>query len=628
MAARTLNWAQRVVNGPATTFGANLNASSNTALNPVTAVTAMSATAQAFEVQAGVAISIRWGGDISSLFGKAVAANTATWTLNCFNGTGQNLWELAATDTLTQVGAAIGSCDRTLTFTPTNSGTIRLFVRYRCVVTVGGAAVADINTDGGNFGSPAAVLPATSVSVDFTPGLLRAGTTLVSLVQSGGNGAGVYATFGKTIVNTLNTGHAPRSSQASQTYTISWRQVATQFASTAVPSGTTVAAAGPGLLVVNAAVTGWPNKVAFSPRLVLTPDNSTLSTANGGAGLPWNHFSTVPTGPGTVTTTLSATGKIISVTFDQAFSANNVLQHQRYLQLNVVTVNTPPDGISNATFNVTSRTAGDVGEVTHRVKDANGAGVNGIAYTTGSITMTDIGGLTATQTRAGNNLATTALGGADGWLTASTGLGGANANFLAWTGGSPRGTWHYNWVISTTNAIGLDSPASPETFTLQVTDPNIIVTAFVNGVGASAGGMRHIKPGDTLTILATATSTITKKRVTIESGSIWMTHFNVATNQLENLISATDDTSAAWILWGQTDAYVEFALVTGADPTLPSKSFAATAGWGNYPLVIRVDLVIAGVHYPFFFVREMPGSSSDHGAPATGMKIGPFFDRR
>ena len=65
----------------------------------------MSAADQAFEVQAGASISIRWGGDISALFGKAVAADTATWTLNVFYDTGQNLWETTATDSLTQTAS-------------------------------------------------------------------------------------------------------------------------------------------------------------------------------------------------------------------------------------------------------------------------------------------------------------------------------------------------------------------------------------------------------------------------------------------------------------------------------------------------------------------------------------------
>ena len=613
MAARTTGAAQRVVNGPTTTFGANLNANI-AGVNPITSLTALNATDVAYEVSAGSSISITWGGNVSALFGAGVAADTATWTMNAFYDTGQNLWETAATDTLTQVGVAIGSCNRTLTFTPTHNGTIRLFVNYKLVATaVPGTTLAQINTDGGNFGSPAEVLPATSADVGFTPGLIRAGTTLTSFAQSGGNGSGVYATYGKTIVNTRVTGHASRFAEAAFTGSVAWKQSTTTFATTTVPTSTSTSVAGPGLNVSNAATTGWPNKTAFSPTLVLSPNNSALSTANGGSGLPWNHYTSVPSGPGTVTTTTDAAGNIITVTFTGAFTADNSLIHQKYMQLNTAALNTPPDGVTDLTHNVPDRTGGDIGEISHRVKDANGAGVNGIAYTTGSITIQDINGLTAIQTRAGNNLATTTLNGAAGWVTASTGLGGANANLLAWSGAAPGGLWNYSWTISTANAVGLDSPASPVTFALQVQNPHIQVAAYFNGVGVAAGGLRHIAPGDTFKFIATATDELTGMRQTIDSADVWMTHANANTGLFENLISATDNTTAAWVAWPAANARVKFALAQdGSDVTVWSKTFSATAGWGNYPVVVRGNIVVGGVNYSLSFGRELPGSANSH----------------
>ncbi len=259
---------------------------------------------QAFEVTAGVAVTVTWGGTLAAAEYAAAPANECLWTLKVFYETSQ---ALLTNDTLqvTGVAATNWGCNRTKTFTPSVTGTVRLFVQANVFATATGQGVpiALINTDRGQFGSTAETVPAgvQDFGNGAVYGLVRIGTTLVSFAQSAG--PYTYTLPITNVVNTLTTGFAPQA--AFNTYTVSWRDhLNVQFTSNSIPASITTVTSAPNIPIdkvfpaANEAIT-----------IVVTPISSPLSTANAGSGLPWIHFapSTATTTPDSATTPHTAT---------------------------------------------------------------------------------------------------------------------------------------------------------------------------------------------------------------------------------------------------------------------------------------------------------------------------------
>lgn len=345
MAARTLGWAQRVANGPLASFGVNLNAFLGTALNPTSSNTTLTASDQAFEVTQGVPVSIRWGGNSTALFG-ASATNTQVWTLNVYYETQSvNLWETAATDTLSRTDG-VAFCDRTVTFTPTHTGTVRLFVRYRATVTATGTVISDVNTDGGTgFGGPAESLPATGASVGFTHGLVRCGCALSTLAISGLTTNPTQGYFPDTATATFTTAVAPRFADGA--YTVDWLDhLNATFASTTIAAGTSTSLATSRQIAPSTSFPAANEAVG----LKISPANSALSTANGGAGLPWVHFTAVPSTAGTVTRTNDTAGNAVAVRFAGEFNADPRLNLHAHAQSSASWPASPPDAGAPAPY--------------------------------------------------------------------------------------------------------------------------------------------------------------------------------------------------------------------------------------------------------------------------------------
>lgn len=545
---------------------------------------------QVFEVTAGVSVSFTWGGQISNATLTA-AANTVIWDFRIYDDTSQTLWEAAATDTLTQVGSS-SVISRTVVFTPTHSGTVRLYVRLRVNVTVGGALLHDVNTDGGSYGSPAEVVTASEITVLATPGLIRCGTTLAAFAQSGGNGSGVYATYSKTIVNTLTTGHAPTTAAAAQTYSVAWKNGATTFTTTTIPAGTTLTPSGGGVLVSNVL---WPI-AAFSPTLVLTPNNSALSTAVSGAGLPWVHYTTVPTTPGAVTRTDDAAGNAVAVTFTGAFTSDPRLPIVHQLQVDNSTYSTPPTsnpGISTFGQRLTTQ----IGFLAARVTDANGAGVNGLVA---DLQLWDANTLVyATGRVASAGAATVTKGGQDGW----TDLTGT-PEFYVWLDTLPGGSWQSKWVVTTANAVGLET-GDTRMLTLLASDSRINVPV---AAGCTTAPQRHWVPGLSLTVGAAAISNGVKTAFDAGTMKFSIIRFAAALGTTEYLTNP----GLTWVTGDTPDQFTMTPSAGDAKLGLYSFSGAQTSTFNFEDLIILVQVSLNSTPYFGRLVMPVYGLANQH----------------
>lgn len=591
--ARVLGWAQRYTVNARGTVQVMINGSINTALNPVQ--DNVVASAQPFEVTAGVSVSVRWGGKVNDAT-LASISNTQYWVLFLRSDITQNSFDVFAldyVDILLLANNGVATCDRTFTFTPTRSGTMRIVVQYVCDVTATGTRICNLYSDGSSFGAPgsfgAEVIPASHFSEQTAPGLVRVGTPLTAFAQSGGNGSGVYATYGKTIVDTLTTGHAPRTVEAAQTYGISWRNGATQFATTTIPAGTSLTPADAGVLVSNAL---WPI-AAFAPTLVLTPANSGLSTNAGGVGLPWIHYTTVPSAPGTVTRTNDAAGNAVAVTFAGAYTSDPRLPVVHVLQLDNSTYSTPP--LSNPTISpLGNRAATQIGFLAARITDANGVGINGL---TADLQFWDNTNLVYPFGRvASAGAATVTKGGQTGW----TDVAGA-PEFYAWSDGLPGGAWFSQWNITTPAAAGLEVGQS-RLLTLLAADTSFAMIVAAGPVTAEGD---HQHPGDTMRVTTTLISHTARTRVAPDQNSVFVTliRYSTANNRYEYL--AADGTT--WINWAGVNTVADqFAMSDAGDGATFIKDFATTGGWGVADVAaVLVQLKKGSTPYAFYVPREL-----------------------
>lgn len=463
MAARTLGWAQRAVGIAAATTSSNtLGAVTNTSVNPHNAGIAppINATDQSFEVTAGSPITIRWGGQsgVADQLGWDLTTNTTTFNLKAFYETGQSAFQAAAQ--LDTSGGIVGTgttvtFDKNTTFTPTTTGTMRLYVESITIVTAGSTAFSNANTDAGNFGSPAENLRAGATDLGFTPGLVRVGTTLVSAAINGTT-AGTQAGqpkggFGDSLSQTYVFGAAPRASDAAG-YATGYRDsTGTLFAATVL-----VGASGTSTTFTSGATT-LNNAFHASDEndgIIIVPQSSALSTANGGTGRAFTHWTTIPSTPGTVTSsadTSPGTG-IVQVNFDRSFFADPRLGAEFYMQRNDKTLHSPPDNVSDLlNYDVNFMGAADLGYMMCRLfRIPDGVGVNGISWLH---SFDDLNGQVAdvdTQTNS-----TSTQGGQVGWEND----GGVN-NFFVWNSVKPAGTWVCKRTIQTSTATGLATTAS------------------------------------------------------------------------------------------------------------------------------------------------------------------------
>lgn len=439
--AYTTGWAQRRVQNVTAQLAA-LNALLGTGTSPVT--TGLAST-KAFEVTAGVSVSIRWGySDPNNILTSSTGTNTVVGTLNLYYETQSiNLWETAATDTFTIVGGAT-SKDQILTFTPTHTGTLRIFASLLVKVTASGTTVNLINTDGGNqFSGGAETLAAGVSSTDSTYGLIRSGTTLNSLSFIGIR-TGNLAFYPDSIQDSFVTGNAPNF--ADGTYTVLWQS----------PSGTTfltqTIAAGTSTTITDTSKQVNPlNAFPASSSLiteVLTPANSSLSTANGGIGLPWIHFTSAPSSPGTVTTSLDTAGNIVAVTFTGVWTADPRVQIHCHTQKVIPITKDNPNTPSFTDINFFIISADVFKGWAHVANNASPPeNQAGFTFNMHLADPTNTSPTTSSASQGtGDNVFALNNTGSDGWVADN------NSNRISFTPIPPAGQWHY-YAANVTDGI-------------------------------------------------------------------------------------------------------------------------------------------------------------------------------
>lgn len=581
--ARTLGWAQRRVASAAT--AGRLQASTDTSVDPInTLALATDRAAGVVEVTAGVPISIRWGGVMGSGVGGS-PTNTLVWSMAAVYELGISLWEAASSDTVTDVAPALGSTvDRTITFTPTHTGTIRLVVDVNITITSTGGAFARYNTDVGQFGSNPELFPAGVTALSDTPGLVRCGCTLSSLTVNGMTGGS--AAYPDSVSNTIVTSHAP--TVADGTYAVSWRDSTTHapFATTTLPAGTTTSITDPGRTIDNT------NPIASTnTEYLLTPSNSPLSTANGGAALPWIHFVAVPATPGTVTRTNDAAGNAVAVTFNGAYTADPRCPFIHEFQINDPVYGTPPMSKNVAPARVPSQ----LGQLTERLTNALGQGINGVSW---QVDLTDPrGGAPKAKAAA----ASTTQGGQAGW----------SPSFLPWDSQLTGGSWNKLATITApANAVGLETGAS-QVVTLLSLDPAIEI--FLDLLPVIAGTEdRHLHAGDGMQVVATVMRTDTMRRITPDVGTVTaiLIRYNIALTRFEYL--AAD--KVTWVAWTGISTPADTIPLTDAGDGLTfTLQFTTTGGWTSVDvLAVAVAAKVGGTPYKKSVPRELVAANNDH----------------
>lgn len=575
MGARVLGWAQRRVQNAGASIGA-VNAYLGTGHNVTTA-----ATDQSYEVTAGQSVTVTYGyNDAAGVFLEGTSTNTTVLTCSVFYETGQTLWETAATATQTLVGSQPTSATFTLTFTPTHTGTVRLFCRMLVKTTTGGTTVSDVNTDAGNFGSPAETLVAGVTSTSWSPGLVRCGSALSSLAVTGGS---TPVSYPDALTATFTTAAAPGTSDG--TYTLAW-----QDATPATFDSDTIAAGTSTSLAANRTVDNtWPH-ASTSVGLLLTPASSGLSTANGGTALPWVHFTALPSTPGTVTGTTDAAGNYVTARFAGAFTADPRLTKVGLLQLNDNTWGTLPLSKDAALH---QRLTADLGFVAMRYRNAAGAGVNGLSV---NHSLQDL------------NALTTAITWSDTTATEGTDAGWTNT-LEPWSSALPGGTWkHTATVTAPASATGLES--GYDTLTLLARNPNYQVIAGLTHATAGNEG-DHAHAGDNLiaNLVVLNVATDTKVQIDASSAKVSLVRYNATTGYLEAL--QTDGTT--WSNW-TSGALPTFTMSASAnDAYLYQYTFTGTASWGATDIVAaQAQCLINGTSYGVDVPREMVSATANH----------------
>lgn len=580
--AYTKGWCQRRARN---TLGgqaeAAVNATTDTSIDPAngTYPQASHRADATWQVTAGQSVSIRWGGRMFGTNWNMAAANRAVWTMSAVYETstqGTNLWETAATDTVTVDGSASGdwTCDRTVTFTPTSTGTIRLFARARVEVTATSSTLSDINTDtGAGFGGPAETFPAADSALDVTYGLVRCGTALTSLTPSGFT---TPASYPDTVSLAFVTGHAPRLATSGETHTVSWRSSAdVEFQSSTIAAGTVTALPA----VTDGVDETWP--AASDPiRVRITPANSPLSTANSGTALPWVHFTSVPATPGTVShnTTTQA------VTFAGAFTADARLTADLHFQVDDDVFGLSKHSSGQTMLNTQS------GFLWPRIRNARSEGVNGLTVShsldpVNPGTAISISGATSTQ-------------------DSTAGIG----TRLDWTAAKPGGRW--DWAADITAPATIDADPylvqSGDYTTMLVVDPRLKPIISLSPVAAIEA--RHLEPGDAMKISVTVRNSETRKRVAQDSPPLAVIERYDRTAGWQYL--AADGTT--WVNWG-TDAATAHTLIQEADTLSYALTFSSTSGWTTTDIVgIDVTCLIGNTPYPEYVQRELVASSNRH----------------
>lgn len=260
--------------------------------------------------------------------------------------------------------------------------------------------------------------------------------------------------------------------------------------------------------------------------------------------------------------------------------------------------------------------ASDLGHAASQVVNARSEAVNGLGYTLTSTSVTN-GAVTSIS-------GTTAL---------SDGLNGMTALVEVCPNGKPGG--NFGLLLDITSPAGADDPA-------YITNPSgtILVLADDPSLGLRVESGDPATPDDHWRIglqmvvgMAASRRTkvngvVGKTRLAIDSGTgkFLVGSFNAALARLETL--ASDG-----ITWEYTTTPHLFATaVSPGDALLNLYTFSAatTAQWGANRGGYFVDggAEIGGVYKGGGGKVDSLGIANMHSSPLTGLKIGPFFDRR
>lgn len=540
---------------------------------------------ETFELNAGASVVIHFRTGATGVTPPDVA-NTVT----------VDVFEDNSSAVIRTFTAASATVDEGFTFFATSNGQSGGTARagtYRVRIRAQRTDVGTYDVNSDNGGTPPA-----AGSSDFGKGYLRAGTAFSSFVYSDASLGGAAPTNNRFVYPKSQFFRATLGDQVVQNASDVVRSITLQQFQASVQKsiGTAnVSLATPGVLDITR--TGGVGSASGVNNDFLVGDTNTdvrLTALNSTLSLqPWTHFTSLPSGwTGTNSGTLGSGNT--QADKSALYTVDPRITFTQLLQLNSSTFATPPSSTNVASG---QRLTSDLAFLAARATDANGGGVNGLAWTE---KLWDAGNLISSEGSPWKSRSTTSAtqGGQAGWSDA----------FMTWDAQLPGGGWTQKEVITSSKATGLEA-ANTRSLTLLAANSNILVIARITP--ASGNEADHVHAGDDVTAVVTVIHASDAQQVAPDAApSFFLLRYNPSAARLEYL-----DGSYAWqsAVGGTFVSHSTTAAAGDAKTFTKTFTGAQTAGWGNTDLLGIVGRAVVGsTPYISDSPRELAGRFNGH----------------
>ena len=242
------------------------------------------------------------------------------------------------------------------------------------------------------------------------------------------------------------------------------------------------------------------------------------------------------------------------------------VQFRQLMRLNNNTFATPP---MSADVPSGQRTNSDIGYLAAQARNmrATPEGLNGLVWTE---KVWDDGNLTGSEASpvVSRSATGTTQGGEAGWSDV----------YLVWDQALPGGMWDYKQVITTTDAVGLETGNLRQPVLLSA-NAGVNLRVYTNVMDRPDG---HFTPGRSVRVTANLVDVTAAARLAPDVGSVRcvLLRYHPIRRRLQYLADDTDNTEAAWADLAAFGSATTFLMTAEADDAnLFYRDFTQTAGW-------------------------------------------------